>query len=261
MKRNRILVIKLILLFGFFANTAFAQEYKFSLKKSKDALIKVMTLATFEVEEHSGNEVIIKAIGMRDKPEKAKGLRPIYNSRVDNTGIGLYVEEIDGVAEITTLVSNNVSYIMQVPKGIAVSIKNSGHNCDKISVRNFTGEIEISAIHTDSYLQDVTGPVILNNRHGNVTVIFSQLNPDKPVSIVSSHGDLDVTLPEKTKADLSLKANHGEIYTDMEIDFNQQPNDMTRLSSYTNEINGKLNGGGAKIYLETNHSTLYLRKK
>ena len=149
---------------------------------------------------------------------------------------------------------------MKVPKGVAVSIKNSGHNCDKIAVRNFTGEIEISAVHANSYLKDVTGPVVLNNRHGDVTVIFSEVNSSSPISIVSSHGDLDVSIPQKTKADLYLKANHGEIYTDMEIEFDRERSDMTRLSSYTNEINGRLNGGGAKIHLETNHSTLYLRK-
>ncbi len=261
MNRNSVLRIKLMAFLCLLTSAAFAQDYSFKLKKTKDALVKVMTLTTFEIEEHSGSEVIIKAIGMREKPEKAKGLRPIYNARVDNTGIGLFIEEIDGVAEITTLVSNNVSYLMKLPKGVAVSVKNNGHNCNKITIRNFSAEIEMSTIHTEVYLNDVTGPVVLNNTHGNVTVVFSDINPDKPISVVASHGDLDVTLPSKTKADLFLKANHGEIYTDMEIAFDKQPNEMNRLSSYSNEINGKLNGGGAKIHLETNHSTLYLRKK
>jgi hypothetical protein len=90
-------------------------------------------------------------------------------------------------------------------------------------------------------------------------VKFSKVNPKNPISITSVHGDVDVTLPAKTPANLEMKSSHGEIYTDMDIAFNNTNKDNMRQIS-GNQILGKLNGGGVEIHLESTHSNIYLRK-
>ena len=70
----------------------FAQEFKTKLANSKDRKISIeMDASTLKIEGYDGDELIIKGNGFQDPPEQAKGLRSLYNSAVDNTGIGLAV--------------------------------------------------------------------------------------------------------------------------------------------------------------------------
>jgi DUF4097 and DUF4098 domain-containing protein YvlB len=127
-----------------------------------------------------------------------------------------------------------------------------------VNVSNFSNEIEIKATFGDIQLEDVTGPALINNVHGKIYAKFSKVNPKNPISITSVHGDVDVSLPAKTPANLDLKSSHGEIYTDMDIAFDNVRDNMRQISG--NRIAGKLNGGGVEIHLESTHNNIYLRK-
>ena len=55
-----------------------------------------MGRSDIRIEGYSGDEVVISAKGYREPPERAKGLKPLYNQATDNTGLGLSVKESDG---------------------------------------------------------------------------------------------------------------------------------------------------------------------
>jgi len=57
------------------------------------------------IEGYNGSEILITSTsGNLTPPEKAKGLKPIYPSGSDNTGIGLDVQKIDNLITITCLI-------------------------------------------------------------------------------------------------------------------------------------------------------------
>ena len=49
-----------------------------------------------------------------------------------------------------------------------------------------------------------------------------QVTPDKPMSFTSFNGNVDVTLPAAVKANLKLRSDQGEVYTDFDVQIQQQ---------------------------------------
>lgn len=79
--------------------SGFAQEYK--QKWDGKQLIKIQYhRAQLRIEGHKGSELILQAKNYVAPPERAKGLRSLYNTAVDNTGIGMAVETKDGVLQL-----------------------------------------------------------------------------------------------------------------------------------------------------------------
>jgi lia operon protein LiaG len=236
------------------------QEYKIAFgKPSQPGKVKIYALNNVEIQSHSGKDVVITATGMRPVPKRAEGLRPVYNTMVDNTNMGLSVKEVDNTVEINGLTRRgSITYKVLVPVNATLQVYSSDHEGPKINISNFSNEIEIDSRFGNIELEDITGPALIHNVHGRINVKFAKVNPKNPISITSVHGDVDVTLPAKTPANLELKSSHGEIYTDMDIAFNNSKENMRQISG--NRIEGKLNGGGVEIYLESTHSNIYLRK-
>jgi lia operon protein LiaG len=237
------------------------QEYKIAFSKPSQAgKVKIYPLGEITIQSHSGKEVLISASGLKSVPKRAEGLRPVYNSMVDNTNMGLSVKEVDNTIEIHGLTRRSGSkYKILVPANASLQIiSGDNHDSPDISVSNFNNEIEIQARFGDILLEDVTGPALVHNVHGKIHAKFSKVNPKNPISITSVHGDVDVSLPAKTPATLDLKSSHGEIYTDMDIAFDNTRDNMRQISG--NRIAGKLNGGGVEIHIESTHNNIYLRK-
>lgn len=238
-----------------------SNEYKISFSKaSQPGKIKIYPLSDITVQSHTGKEVIITASGVKAIPKRAEGLKPVYNSMVDNTNMGLSIKEADNTIEIHGLTRRGgAKYKILVPANASLQIiSGDNHDSPDVSVSNFANEIEIDARFGDILLEDVTGPALIHNVHGKIHAKFSKVNPKSPISITSVHGDVDVSLPAKTPANLDLKSSHGEIYTDMDIAFDNARDNMRQISG--NRIAGKLNGGGVEIHLESTHNNIYLRK-
>ena len=71
---------------GLFAQKTFKKAFTGSAPKVSIFIEK----AEIEISGYSGNEIQIEAEGsFPGPPERAKGLKPLYNSAEDNTGIGL----------------------------------------------------------------------------------------------------------------------------------------------------------------------------
>lgn len=243
------------------SNSAGGQEFKIAFSKpSQPGKIKIYALNDVEVQSYSGKEVVLTANGVKAIPQRAEGLRPVYNSMVDNTNMGLSVKEVDNTIEINSLTRRgSLKYKIMVPANASIQVMSRDHEGPRIYVTNFTNEIDIQCTFGNIELEDITGPALVHNVHGKINVKFSKVNPKNPISITSVHGDVDVTMPAKTPANLEMKSSHGEIYTDMDIAFNNTNKDNLRQIS-GNQILGKLNGGGVEIHLESTHSNIYLRK-
>jgi hypothetical protein len=163
-----------------------------------------------------------------------------------------------------------------------------------IRVEGIEGEIEVKSVNGAIELTDVAGTVVAHATNGNVRATLRQVTPDKPLSFTSFNGNVDVTLPAAVKANLKLRSDQGEVYTDLDVRIEQQrttptsvqvapaaplppappgsgPNSPssppspvrarrgTRVDVDTS-IHGTVNGGGPIFELRTFNGDVYLRK-
>jgi len=236
-----------------------AQEYKVSVGPSGKIMVNNL-YGEILIEGHSGSELIITVAGLKSAPERADGLRSLYGARNDNTGIGLSVTEENNAFEITgaTRQAEDAKYKFLVPNNVSISFDCSSPFADEdIIIKDYSGEIEAKILNGGIEFENLTGPAVLYAINGDVIGTFLTVNQENPISITSVNGDVDVSLPSDTKADLKLSSVNGEIFTDMDIEFDED--EMPRIGG--RKVKGKLNGGGVDIHLITINENIYLRKK
>lgn len=247
-----------VIMMAFFVGHLNAQEYKVAKSTGK---LDIKEVNHVTIEGTTGNEIIFSSrSGKRDDDDRAKGLKAISASGLeDNTGFGLSVVDKGDVIEVRQLKKmDGPDVIIQVPKGVSISIShNSPHGTD-IAIRNVEGEIEASTVHSGIYLDNPSGPLTINTVHGEIEAKLPATFKS-PISLVSVHGPVDVALPSGAKANLRMGTVYGEIFVDP--DFKIQVEPKNGMVSYSDKVVGKINGGGLDITLTTTHSNIYLRKK
>ena len=215
------------------------------------------------IEGYSGNEIIFLSHDQNqdeDEDNRSKGLRAISSLGLeDNTGIGLSVVDKGGVIEVYQLKKmDGPDITIKVPKGVVVSYSHSSPYGEDVTVRNFEGEIEISTVHNSVKLENLTGPMNIKTVHGDIDVALNAAMKN-PISITSVHGHVDVAMPVSAKTTLQLGTSWGEIFVDPEfkIEFDKTSNGV----KYSDNVSGKINGGGLNVTLSSTHGNVYLRKK
>jgi hypothetical protein len=257
MKRH-ILVSALFL--GCFGG-AFAQEFKAKLANAKDRKISIeMDAGNLKIEGYDGDEVIIKGNGFEAPPEQAKGLKALYNTSVDNTGIGLSVTSQANGLKIEKASRKKVTYTLRVPKKAAIFYEQTNWNQANISISNVEGDLEVKTNNGKIELLNVTGPVVANSTAGDVKVVYSNVSQEKPTSISVISGTIDVTMPANAKSNLSLRSINGEMYTDFDLGLKTSKDGLSKVGGGHN-IEATTNGGGVEIQLKSISSNIYLRKQ
>ena len=87
------------------------------------------------------------------------------------------------------------------------------------------------------------------------------------MSFVTFNGHVDVTFPESLKADLRIKADNGEIFTDFDFRVletepqvqREREGDRYRVR-LDHEVRATIGGGGQEIYFKTWGGNIYIRK-
>jgi predicted membrane protein len=252
---------KFIILAGLvFAGTVLAKAQEYKLAKSSGKL-EIKEVNNVSIEGYNGNEIVFSSRDHdRDKDDRAKGLRAISSMGLeDNTGIGLSVVDKGNVIEVQQLKKMDGPDIkILVPKGVAVSYSHTSPHGSDVGIKNVESEIEVSTVHNGVYLDNVTGPMTIKTVHGEIEASFGATMKN-PISITSVHGHVDVSLPVTTKANLRLGTAFGEIFVDP--DFKIEIERSGNMIKYSDNVTGKINGGGLDITLSSTHDNVYLRKK
>ncbi|MBD3414911.1 MAG: hypothetical protein GF421_10830 [Candidatus Aminicenantes bacterium] len=175
----------------------------------------------------SGKEVMVEA-RVREKlvqdeeikrNEKAKGLRLV---QVDTTG--LRVMEDDNVMRISvSSYKQTVDLTIRVPSSSSVSI--SAHENGDVVIENVNGEIEATNHRGNIRLTGISSAVVAHTYDGEIKAVFKSVSPELPMSFTSWQGDIDVTLPSSTKANLKMKSGRGEVYTDFDLQIVRNPDE------------------------------------
>jgi hypothetical protein len=94
----------------------------------------------------------------------------------------------------------------------------------------------------------------VNAKHGIVE--FTQF--DGPLRIDAKHGKVDATIPG-TIGELTVRSRYGEIMSNLDIKFDQQPFDTNRKGNSWTELTAHP-GKGVSYWIESKHGIIYLRK-
>ncbi len=218
--------------------------------------VKIKSRSEITIKTHDKNEILIKALNLAPIPSKAKGLKLVGIGGEDNTDIGFNVVQT-GNDLIVESVRKSGGAEIYLPKSQNVSVTNTWDG--DIYIEGFTGEVEANAkLNGGLTMSNISGPITAYALNEDIKVVFNTINQNSPIVIRTTNGEIDVTLPENTKADLELNSWNGDAYTNFEL---KRP-DRDGLKSISGKnVKGAINGGGVSIQLKSTNGNIYLRKK
>jgi hypothetical protein len=221
------------------------------------------------VKSYAGKEVIVETRGDgrraerdrdRDRDKAAEGMK-----RLDLPARGLSVEEDNNVVTVRMQRAQPAELVISVPPDTSLKLRTM-HG--EIAVEGVKGELDVDSMNGRITLTSVSGSVLANTMNGTMKITMDSVDPGKPLSFSSMNGTIDVTLPADFKANVKLRTDHGEIYSD--FDFKLGPGVITQQNDTTDgkfkvkmdrTITGTINGGGTEATFKTYNGTIYLRKK
>lgn len=90
-------------------------------------------------------------------------------------------------------------------------------NGGAIDVEGVEGNLEVNNVNGSIRLQGVAGSVVADAVNGDVTVAMTRVAEQKVMAFSSLNGKIDVTLPRTTKANLKLRSDNGDVFTDFDV--------------------------------------------
>lgn len=235
-----------------------SQEYKVAKTTGKLHIVEVNDVT---IEGYDGKEIVFSSRSNdREHDKRAEGLRAVSSLGLeDNTGLGLSVKENGDVIEVRQLKKMDGPDIrIKVPKGVAISYEHTSPYGSDFKLRNLDNEVMVSTVHNQVDLENVTGVVTVKTVHGDIDASFSAPLKNNIV-LESVHGHVDLGIPATTKATLKMETSWGELFVDPELKI--EINNTGDLVKYSDNFNGKMNGGGIQIELASTHNNVYVRKK
>jgi len=150
------------------------------------------------------------------------------------------------------------------------NVKLRATNNGNIEVEGISGEIDVNCLNGAVTVTNVSGAVLAHSLNGKVLVTLNRVTPNKPMSFSTLNGDVDVTLPADAKANLKLKSENGDIYSDFEISLSPAAREPVVKGtsgkgkykvSFDKAVTGTINGGGPEMQFTTLNGRIYIRKK
>ncbi|MEC7263139.1 MAG: DUF4097 family beta strand repeat-containing protein [Bacteroidota bacterium] len=245
-----------IILAALFASAVTQAQADYTKSLSGIQWVKIESKADVIVKTHSSNELLIKSGPSVETPERAKGLKLVGEGGTDNTDVGFSVIQ-DGNTLIVYNLRKSGDAEIYLPKNQNISVKSTWNG--DIEIDGFAGEIEADAqLNGSVKVTNVNGPVTANTLNGELNVTFGTVKQDSPISLYSTNGAVDVSLPSNTPANLSLSTLNGNVYTDFDIKA-EEKNGMRSLLG--RNIKSSINGGGVSLSMKSTNGNMYLRKK
>lgn len=231
--------------------SSFSGMIKITGYEGKDIIISVTPGKDEENKEDEGR-----------RPEAAKGMKKISSDR----GYELTAKEADNIVTVNT---NNINKVIDLELRIPQNVKLEAGTVKEgeVIVENLSGEMEIHNVADNIRLSGISGSVVANSVGGDVTVSFKSVKPDAPMAFSTISGDVNIELPANVKARVKMKSDHGEVYSDFDIEIDKTTAKTEKASQpglyqikKDDWIYGKINGGGPEMMFKNLSGDIYLRK-
>jgi hypothetical protein len=212
-------------------------------------------------------DVLVTAHPDADRPGRrfdpdATGLR-----RLPQTAGYRVTEENNRVNVSAGNPNRAVAFDIEAPRHANLVLKTV--NGGDILVENIDGDLDVHNTNGGITLNSVAGSVVAVTTNGSVRATLTQAAAQKDMAFTSLNGNVDVTLPPSTKANLRLRSDHGDVYSDFDVQLQPQSaptvQDNTRGGGRyridrSRSVVGTINGGGPEFELRTFNSNVYVRK-
>jgi Putative adhesin len=199
------------------------------------------------------------ALRRRQQAEPPAGMR-----RLTQPG-GFGVEERDNEMSVSSGFNRQIDLDIEVPMKtrLRVSVVNGG----AITIDGVDSEIELNTVDGAIALTNVGGSVVAHAVDGPISATIARVAPQAPMAFTSLNGDIDVTLPAAVKANLRLRSDQGDVFTDFDVQMiasasanRTQRNGRSVRIDINRSIYGTVNGGGPDFELRTFDGNIYVRK-
>jgi hypothetical protein len=238
---------------------------------SRPARIEVkMMLGGVKVRGADVRDVTVEARGGSELHERREaGTDGMKRLDLGGSG-GLDVVEDNNVVTIKAMSWNRPSdLVIVVPRRSSLELKcmNNGD----IEVDGVDGEIDANNLNGGVSLKNVSGSVVAHSLNGRVLVTMDRVDASKPMSFSTLNGEIDVTLPGTVKANVLLKTDNGEIYSDFDVKLDGGPGplrteagrqpDGTYHLRFDQALRGTINGGGPEFQFRSFNGQIYIRRR
>jgi DUF4097 and DUF4098 domain-containing protein YvlB len=233
---------------------------------ARPALVKASLInGGITVKGYDGKEVVVEARARNGESSRADSSM----KRIVVSSTGLSVEEENNEVRISAdAVMRIIDLTISVP--VHTSLKLSAVNSGDIVVSGVDGELDVNDVNGSVTLNNVSGSAVAHALNGRLLATFSRVNPQKPMAFSSLNGDIDVTFPADLKANLSLKSDRGEIFSDFDVQVQASaPQQIVEdgrghggkyLVKIDKAVHAKINGGGLELQFTNFNGGIYIRK-
>jgi DUF4097 and DUF4098 domain-containing protein YvlB len=233
---------------------------------SRPARVKVSLVnGGITVKAYEGKEVVVEArVRNRENSHNEGGPK-----RLTISSTGLSVEEENNEVNI-----NTDSYMHPIDVTVSVpvhsSLKLRAVNDGDIVVTGVDGELDVDDINGSVTLNNIAGSAVAHALNGHLYATFTKVDAQKAMAFSSLNGDVDVTFPADLKANVSIRSDQGDVFSDFDIQLkaaSSQPvveDGRGHGGKYRvkidKTIHGTINGGGPEIQFRNFQGKIYIRK-
>lgn len=227
--------------------------------------------ADIEIETYDGNEIIVEAsvnINLNMDNENysfetlISGNSITILSKIDFSDIPkrVIVKDHEGNTKILLTDDESLDYINSDENNYKNI--NYGYQTDitlKVKVPNnkdvFVESIYGGLIATGSYKN-----IVVNITYGDIEIKRSNVSPSSTLTLKSTYGHVDYSVPHTSHIEFNLSTSYGEIFTDLDV-VSSNKNVFDRKSCGTQK-GGKftLNEGTSIAYITATYDDIYIRK-
>lgn len=213
-------------------------------------------------------EVVVEARLREDHEDRRSDRNATGMKHIPMTSTGLNVEAENNQVRITTdQTQRTVDLTITVPARSSLSLKTV--NDGNIVVTGVDGELDVNDINGNVTLKNVGGSVVAHALNGNVVVTMNRADA-KPMAFSSLNGNIDVTFPADLKANVSMRTDNGEVYSDFDVQLDTTAprqiveDGRSKGGKYRvrmdKTVRGKIGGGGPEIQFKNFNGNIYIRR-
>ncbi len=188
--------------------------------------------------------------------------------RLQVAATGLTVEEENNQVRVSTdSINRAVDLTITVPRQTSLVLHTV--NGGNIEVRGITGDVDTNDINGSVKLDHISGSAIAHALNGEVHVVFDRI-AQKPMAFSSMNGAIDVTFPPDLKANLTIKSDRGDVFSDFDVQMQAgAPREIVEDGrshggayrvKIDKTIHGTIGGGGPEIQFTNFNGSIYIRK-
>jgi hypothetical protein len=200
-----------------------------------------------EIQVRSGNKQVA-----RDFMDKVKVVvqqqreQLVITIEQPNTKGGGFMDWIFGAGRPSV----SVDFEIKVPERMNISASSANGSLEVVGI---SGSTVLTTTNGKISAEEMIGPIKAEATNGNISVDLSSINDDEKVFLHTINGNIVLTLKSTLEADIMVSTVNGSIRTDFPLEIQGEWGPK--------HLNGKMNGGGAQVQLETVNGSVAIEER